>query len=176
MSGIFTEVLNMSMTGSVVILIVMLVRIILKRSPKIFSYALWAVVLFRLLCPVAFTAPMSVLNAFETDVKEASESTSIVYFIPAQVEQPSEFSFVPIDNQTGNDLQQQAPSKHTEWNALLLASYVWIIGAVAMLLYSVVQYSRLRMKLVGALACRGNIYRSDYIGTPFVCPLVLCLA
>lgn len=168
MSGIFTEVLNMSMTGSVVILIVMLVRIILKRSPKIFSYALWAVVLFRLLCPVAFTAPMSVLNAFETDVKEASESTSIVYFIPAQVEQPSEFSFVPIDNQTGNDLQQQAPSKHTEWNALLLASYVWIIGAVAMLLYSVVQYSRLRMKLVGALACRGNIYRSDYIGTPFV--------
>lgn len=51
MRNLFSVVLNMSMTGSIVILLVMLARLILKRSPKIFSYALWAVVLFRLLCP-----------------------------------------------------------------------------------------------------------------------------
>lgn len=59
MRNLFSVVLNMSMTGSIVILLVMLARLILKRAPKIFSYALWAVVLFRLLCPVAFTAPVS---------------------------------------------------------------------------------------------------------------------
>ena len=74
MSNLFSQVLNMSMTGSVVILLVMLARLILKRAPKIFSYALWSVVLFRLLCPVAFTAPVSVLNALEPEVQEASES------------------------------------------------------------------------------------------------------
>ena len=68
MSTLFSQVLNMSMTGSVVILLVLLARLILKRSPKIFSYALWSVVLFRLLCPVAFTAPVSVLDAFQPEV------------------------------------------------------------------------------------------------------------
>ena len=76
MSNLFSQVLNMSMTGSVVILLVMLARLILKRAQKIFSYALWSVVLFRLLCPVAFTASVSVLNALEPEVQEASESTA----------------------------------------------------------------------------------------------------
>ena len=92
MSNLFSQVMNMSMTGSVVILLVMLSRLILKRAPKIFSYALWSVVLFRLLCPVAFTAPVSVLNALEPEVQEASESTSVVYFIPAEFYQAPDFT------------------------------------------------------------------------------------
>ena len=41
--------LNMSLTASAVILCVLLVRLLLCRAPRVFSYALWAVVLFRLL-------------------------------------------------------------------------------------------------------------------------------
>lgn len=44
---------NMSLTAGIVILCVIVARLLLKRAPKIFSYALWAVVLFRLLCPVS---------------------------------------------------------------------------------------------------------------------------
>ena len=46
---IFIEVLNMSLTGSIAILTVLTFRLLLSRFPRIFSYALWAVVLFRLL-------------------------------------------------------------------------------------------------------------------------------
>ncbi|MFA7149361.1 MAG: M56 family metallopeptidase, partial [Syntrophomonadaceae bacterium] len=49
MSNYFITVLNMSLTASYVVLAVIIVRLLLKRAPKIFSYALWAVVLFRLL-------------------------------------------------------------------------------------------------------------------------------
>ena len=48
---IFMGILDMSKTGSIVILIVLAARLLLKRAPKAFSYALWAVVLLRLLCP-----------------------------------------------------------------------------------------------------------------------------
>ena len=168
MSNLFSQVLNMSMTGSVVILLVMLARLILKRAPKIFSYALWSVVLFRLLCPVAFTAPVSVLNAFEPEVQEASESTSVVYFLPAEVSQDSDFSFVPAENQSGTDSVQAGESEHTHLDLMMVASYVWIVGSGIMILYSVIQYIRLRLKLVGAMAYRGNVYRADYIDTPFV--------
>ena len=52
---IFMRILDMSKTASLVILVVILARLCLKRAPKVFSYALWAVVLFRLLCPVSVT-------------------------------------------------------------------------------------------------------------------------
>jgi len=44
MTAIFITVLNMSITASIVALAVILVRILLKKAPKIFSYALWGCV------------------------------------------------------------------------------------------------------------------------------------
>ena len=168
MRNLFSVILNMSMTGSIVILLVMLARLILKRSPKIFSYALWAVVLFRLLCPVAFTAPVSVLNALEPKVQEASESTSVIYFIPAEVNQNPEFTFVPAENQSGTEPVQVEESAHTRLDLITVASYVWLAGTGIMIAYSIIQYIRLRGKLVGAIVYRGNVFRADYIDTPFV--------
>lgn len=168
MSMLFAQVLNMSMTGSVVILLVMVSRLILNRSPKIFSYILWSVVLFRLLCPVAFTAPVSVLNALEPEVQEASEVTSVVYFLPAEVNQNPEFTFVPAENQSGTELARTGESGHTGLDLMTIVSYVWITGTGIMILYSIIQHIRLRLKLVGAMAYRGNVYRADYIDTPFV--------
>ena len=168
MRNLFSVVLNMSMTGSIVILLVMLARLILKRSPKIFSYALWAVVLFRLLCPVAFTAPVSVLNALEPKVQEASESTSVIYFIPAEANQNPDFTFVPAENQSGTEPVQVEEPEHTRLDLMTVASYVWLAGTGIMIAYSVIQYVRLRLKLIGAMAYSGNVYRADYIDTPFV--------
>lgn len=47
------RIFNMSVTAGIVILFVLLARLLLRRAPKVFSYALWSVVLFRLLCPVS---------------------------------------------------------------------------------------------------------------------------
>ena len=63
----FQKLLPVSLKAGLVILLVICVRMLLKRAPKIFSYALWSVVLFRLLCPVAFTAPVSVLDVVEPE-------------------------------------------------------------------------------------------------------------
>ena len=48
---LYLQILDMSKTASIVILLVLAVRFLLRRAPKIFSYALWALVLIRLLCP-----------------------------------------------------------------------------------------------------------------------------
>ena len=52
--------LNMSLTASVAIVLVTLLRLLLKKAPKVISYALWGVVLFRLLCPVSIGSDFSV--------------------------------------------------------------------------------------------------------------------
>ena len=40
---IFFDVVNMSITGSFAILIIVLVRLLLRKAPKVFSYTLWFV-------------------------------------------------------------------------------------------------------------------------------------
>lgn len=47
------KLFNMSLTASAAIAFVILLRLLLKKAPKVISYALWGVVLFRLLCPVS---------------------------------------------------------------------------------------------------------------------------
>ncbi len=58
MEKLFLEILNMSITASYAILIVVLVRLLLKGSPKIFSYAIWSVVFIRLVSPFTIEAQM----------------------------------------------------------------------------------------------------------------------
>ena len=40
------KLFNMSLTASVAIALVILLRLLLKKAPKVISYALWGVVLF----------------------------------------------------------------------------------------------------------------------------------
>ncbi len=65
---IFLKVMDMSFTVAIIIGIVLIVRIFLKRFPKYISYALWSVVLFRLLCPYSFESAYSLVP----DVKPVS--------------------------------------------------------------------------------------------------------
>lgn len=68
--ALFGQILVMSVTASLVILAVILIRLCLRRAPKVFSYALWAVVLLRLICPVSFSSDLSLLGMVEESIAE----------------------------------------------------------------------------------------------------------
>ena len=73
----FLQVLNMSLTAGVMILAVVLIRLLLRKAPKIFSYCLWAVVLFRLICPLSFSSPVSLLGTLGVTASEQGSMTYI---------------------------------------------------------------------------------------------------
>lgn len=177
-SLLLTAVLNMSVTGSVVILFVLLARLVLRKAPKVFSYALWAVVLFRLLCPVSVTANFSLLGLFDTTAVENTPHTTAVEYIPYDALHIPETGVQQVPagvNQEGNS---SFPQGHAALEARLLegapdvASFVWLTGMAVMLIYSAVSYILLRRKLIGAVALRDNIYLADGIGSPFVLGLI----
>lgn len=56
------KIINLSITGSIAILAVLLLRFLLCKAPRRFSYLLWGIVLFRLLCPVSFVSSVSLWN------------------------------------------------------------------------------------------------------------------
>ena len=73
MTDLFLKVLEMSLTGSVVILVTMLARFILRKRSKRFIMILWAVVALRMLVPVSFESPISVFNYIHFDADVLSE-------------------------------------------------------------------------------------------------------
>ena len=172
MASIFSQILNMSMTGSVVIVLVMLARLVLKRSPKIFSYVLWSVVLFRLLCPVALTAPISVLDVMEPEQRETSNNTSIVSYIPATVDTQADFIMVQPEEQQVQVESVTEPEEQLLMTPMHAVALVWAAGMAGMMLYSFVQYLALQRKLVGSVQLNGNIYLADLIDTAFVVGLL----
>lgn len=176
---LFPALLNMSLTAGIVILCVMAARLALKRAPKVFSYALWAAVLFRLLCPVSLSAGFSLLGVLDAPVKQAGPAVSTLTYVQPQ-RQPEaiqpQTEQVPVEPQTpASDslapvVPEQQATSTVDWAAV--AAWVWLAGVLGMAGYSIFALLRLRRRLVGSLHLRDNLYLADHISTPFVLGLV----
>lgn len=162
MTAIFERVLNMSLTGSIVIAVVLLARLLLRRAPKIYSYMLWAVVLFRLLCPISLSAGLSVLKPLPVTT---SQGLSTVTYRPVE-------PVIPASGEIGQEDARPEPAEtvkaETGDQAMTLAAAVWLTVGGALAGCSLVQYTVLRRKLREAVPYRGEILLSDKIRTPFV--------
>ena len=162
MTAIFERVLNMSLTGSIVIAVVLLARLLLRRAPKIYSYMLWAVVLFRLLCPISLSAGLSVLKPLPVTT---SQGLSTVTYRPVE-------PVIPASGEIGQEDGRLEPAEtvkaKTGAQAMTLAAAVWLTVGGALAGCSLVQYIVLRRKLREAAPYRGEVYLSDSIATPFV--------
>lgn len=162
LDGLFLSVLNMSITASLVILVVLLVRLLLKKAPKTFSYALWIVVLFRLICPFSFESAIGLLPINKTPIPQ-----DIMYSTEPQIDTGINIvdsivnPILPVANNMGESINPLQV-----W--VFVGSTIWVFGMLIMLIYSIIQFVRLKRKLVGATPLRGNIYLADHISSPFV--------
>ncbi len=173
MKDLFSQVLNMSLTASVMIVLVILARLALKRAPKIYSYALWSVVLFRLLCPASLPSPVSLLGALDAPVAgPESRITTVVYFQPEAPFQTvggteQEAPLLATEKgSTGAISEAETVSYHTvSWMEVL--SVIWLAGAAGLYALGIGNYLRFRRKLRYAWKVKGNVYLLDHIDTPF---------
>lgn len=168
------KLFNMSLTASVAIVFVILLRLLLKKAPKVISYALWGVVLFRLLCPVSIGSSFSVYNLFDAPAQESGTITSVIEYVPSNIvhtEYPSVARPVPGISDAINEAlpqgREQLVADPLE-APMSIATYVWMIGVLVMVIYSIVSYIRLRRKLSVVVPLRDNIFIADDIKSPFV--------
>ena len=80
MREVFLTILRMSFVAGYVILVVLFVRRLLRRFPKRYSYLLWSVVFFRLVCPFGTNSPVSLIperliSGADGQKKSASENS-----------------------------------------------------------------------------------------------------
>ena len=168
MAAVFLKLLNLSISASWLVLAVLVLRLISKRSPKWVNVLLWGIVALRLVLPFSIESALSLIPSAET------VSPAAVQFAPA----PTITSGVSvIDNAVNSSLSEHFAAVPTAsvnplyvWTEI--AGWVWLIGLGAMLLYALVSYLRLRRRVSVSLCVRENIYLCDAISSPFILGVV----
>lgn len=167
---LFIQVLNMSMTACVAIAAVLLVRAFLRKAPRIFSYALWAVVLFRLLCPFSFSSAVSL---FGVAGESAVEQGRLVYISKDSISRQTlqeEAGGLPADGAASGGFSQKRTedSVNPPKPAVTAASWIWLCGMAVMAGYGIYSLRRFQKRLKGAVCLEDNIYSAECLATPFV--------
>jgi len=184
MYSVFVDVVEMSIIASVSIIVLLLLRPFMRKFfPRIITYLLWGIVLFRLLCPVSFQSPISILKLSNAPFmailfpseEEAqgvlSEEETFEYVISDEVVVLADevVTQTVVNGEIVEESQDYQPIEVTKvpvWKWLL--PVIWIIGIGAITGYGVGSYISLKRELVGAVKEKDGIYSSDYIKTAFV--------
>lgn len=157
MPDILIAIFNMSIAGSVVILLALIARLFLQRFSKKYPYILWGIVCLRLICPFGISFP-ALLNLFQG--KEAGNIINLTEYIPQAI---GGALFHP-DSAAGN--------VSLVTYTLTVLFVIWFIGFAGMLLYEITAYNNARKRLATAIKIQDRVFETDQISTPFIFGLV----
>lgn len=190
MERFFLQIVNMSITASWIILAVLVLRLLLRRAPKKYSYALWSVVAFRLCCPISFKAAFSLLGLLNFGGKSSTQGANLpltqagVQPSGAMVYVPSDIGLAPQPEvHLGSEVISEAvsgslPAATPMYSAnpmqiwLGIAAILWCIGMVSLVVYTIVSWLLLKRRLRTATLLEGNIWQSERVGSPFILGIV----
>lgn len=161
MARLFTQIFNMSVSASYIVLAVLLLRLALKKAPKWITLLLWGTVGVRLICPVTFESLLSLIPSLG----------QINHISPENPVAPG-FTEVSYLNALILRVNERAfdPPEHMDLMRLLLpiVAAVWLLGILVLLVYSVVSYRKLHRSVLTAVCREDNIYQSENVRSPFV--------
>lgn len=175
MTTLFIAILNMSITASYVALAVIVIRMLLKKAPKVFSYSLWLAVLIRLVFPFSFNSAFSFLSFLKPN---AQANTGVMEYVPLNIglmQTPAvDVGSSGINRLVNSSLPPASP--YTSINpmqiTMAIAELIWCIGVVVLLIYCVISYLKVINNVRTATLVRENIFETDRITTPFVCGFI----
>lgn len=157
----------MSISASYIVLAVLLLRLLLKKAPKWIIVVLWGIVAVRLVCPFSIESVLSLIPSSEVVSPDIMMDRT-----------PEINTGIPIVNQVVNPIigTSFTPDPGTSANPLQLwiptFAVIWIIGIVALLIYTVISYARVKRKIGTAVLYKDNIYQSENVLSPFVLGII----
>ena len=172
---------------TLVILAVLLVRLILRRLPKKYSYLLWSVVGIRMLFQIQLPARFSLLSIWHflmqriSGIRFLTDSPKVTNMQRLTDLQAGTQNLQPagqlITGQTvtgaAQGLSQAGSGLGNGWNQILqICMFIWIAGVIALMLYGIISYLRCRRMTAQAVHMEGNIWECDHLATPFVLGIV----
>lgn len=168
MDGLFLEILNLSLYGSFAIVAVLILRFLLKKSPKSISYGLWLVVFLALILPVRIKTSYSPMPVGVESFRQEK-----LYQAVPQVE--SGISVVDDFVAERTPVRKLGEEVFPMERMVEGASMVWFAGTVILLAYGMVSSWKLRKKLKNGEKLEPNVYQVEGLPTAFVMGMPPCI-
>lgn len=160
------RLINMTFTAGCTVLFVLVIRLLFRKLPKGYSYALWFIVLFRFLCPVAVPSPFSLLPVYPEPMPR-----EIVYEKTPEIES----GVIWVDRAVNQVLERNLSAEGWETAsanpiqiALFVLAVVWQAGVLVLLLSYMTHFLRLRRRLAAAGMVEKGVYECSQIEGAFV--------
>ena len=162
MSEVFLKLVNMSITASVMILFVVLLRLLFQRFPRKYICILWMLVGLRLICPVTLESAMSLIPSAEPIPGEVLESRTM------WVETGIDAFDRPVNDYFEDYYEGVSVPVNYKEQILNVLTWVWLAGVGGMLVYAGGSFFILRRRLKTAVHLRENLWQSEHVKSPFI--------
>ena len=178
MGEILLTVGRMSITAALTALAVLALRwaLIRLKAPAFVRLLLWAVVLFRMVCPVSFTSPWGAAALLEQAVP--APQTQAEAPAPAETAAPpggmagvpAVFPEEPVPEDVTVNVTPMEPisEPETALSPLIPLSVLWLAGAAALWGWWAITYRHLKRRMAGAEEAEPGVWESELSGPPFV--------
>lgn len=173
MEKIFTVICERGISAGYVILAVIVLRLLFRKSPRWVMGILWALVAIRLICPIVVESPFSVVPKGPLFDKETSNLKS--------EQEVQQINNLPDQNQTAGK-QVAEIKEHTAkqdetkdfWtdkrktDSKKMLSTIWLLGMLVLTGYGIFGSLRVEYQLRFAVPVEQQIWECDTIHTSFL--------
>ena len=173
MEKIFTVICERGISAGYVILAVIVLRLLFRKSPRWVMEILWALVAIRLICPIVVESPFSVVPKGPLFDKETSNLKS--------EQEVQQINNLPDQNQTAGK-QVAEIKEHTAkqdetkdfWtdkrktDSKKMLSTIWLLGMLVLTGYGIFGSLRVEYQLRFAVPVEQQIWECDTIHTSFL--------
>lgn len=177
MEKIFTVICERGISAGYVILAVIVLRLLFRKSPRWVMGILWALVAIRLICPIVVESPFSVVPKGPLFDKETSNLKS--------EQEVQQINNLPDQNQTAGK-QVAEIKEHTAkqdetkdfWtdkrktDSKKMLSTIWLLGMLVLTGYGIFGSFRVEYQLRFAVPVEQQIWECDSIHTSFLWGLI----
>ena len=186
MESLFLKLVNMSITASWLVLAIIAVRLIFKKTPKWILCLLWGLVAFRLISPFSIETSLSLIPNPEPLSQKTEYTSETVKQAHGEI-LDSEGNVIVERNPAANgdildsegtvivevkDGHRTYPEEKQSHGWMHFLSRIWLVGFGVMLAYTAVSYYLLKRKVATAIPLKRGIKQSEYVDSPFVLGII----
>lgn len=189
---VFGTILEMSIAAGYCAVFVTIIRFMLRKLPRSYSYILWAVVFLRLMLPVLPESDWSLMPGRSlkdtiADVRNGSGYNSYDLFLeeytqnsegassadmtfgqqePVGAEAWETQKVLPVFVSAPS--QESGPQTSAKTELFAVCAVVWLSGVAVILLYSTVKNLCFRRQLAASIAVEEGVFETEGLKTAFV--------
>lgn len=172
METLFFNIINTSITASIIILFILVLRFLFRKSTKKFSYVLWLILLIKLIIPFSFETKFNPMPSKFMEFSNRAYIEENVQGEETMLKSEADLgeTINPNDNKT---LKTPIESEENiaKSNKLTIKNsfpYIWIIGIILSLTHGFISNQKLKKNLKDSTYIYENIYENENLDTAFI--------